>query len=65
MAAELAALAGMAPFLVLEVGTLPTYKWRWFTSWTLLDVSCYAIQVAPAVHAGPCCLLPGWPAGAL
>ncbi|GAB4820880.1 hypothetical protein N2152v2_007926 [Parachlorella kessleri] len=44
VAAELLALAGMAPFLVLEVGTLPTYKWRWFNSWTLLDVACYAIQ---------------------
>lgn len=36
---------GMAPFLLLEGGTLAAYGWGWLDGWNILDFSTYAVQV--------------------
>ncbi|KAL4440087.1 hypothetical protein ABPG75_003088 [Micractinium tetrahymenae] len=53
VAAELLALVGMAPFLLLELGTLPAYGVGWVDMWNALDTSTYFIQIAITVmHLG-------------
>lgn len=53
VAAELLALVGMAPFLLLELGTLPAYGVGWVDLWNALDASTYFIQIAITVmHLG-------------
>jgi hypothetical protein len=52
VAAELAALAFMSPFLLLEAGTLRAYGLRgWASIWNGVDLATYAIQLsAAAMH---------------
>lgn len=38
----------MAPFLLLEGGTLAAYGWGWLDGWNILDFSTYAVQVRQA-----------------
>lgn len=54
VALELGTLAFVAPFLVLEYGTLAAYGWRgWMNVWNALDVSTYGLQVAiVCMHLG-------------
>ncbi|KAL4438685.1 hypothetical protein ABPG77_006289 [Micractinium sp. CCAP 211/92] len=53
VAAELLALVGMAPFLMLELGTIPAYGLGWVDLWNGLDASTYFIQIAITVmHLG-------------
>ena len=46
VAAELLALLFMAPFLVLEAGTISTYGWHFFDAWNRLDWATYLLQVS-------------------
>jgi hypothetical protein len=39
------ALVGMAPFVVLEVGTLLAYGWGWLDGTNVIDFLTYSIQV--------------------
>jgi hypothetical protein len=49
VAAELLALVGMAPFLLLEGGTMFAYgPAQWLDAWNALDLFTYAAQVWPA-----------------
>ena len=42
---------GMAPFLVLEAGTIPAYGFGWLDIWNGLDAATYFIQAGPAAAA--------------
>lgn len=45
VAAELLALLFMAPFLVLEAGTVSTYGWHFLDAWNRLDWATYALEI--------------------
>ncbi len=42
---------GMAPFLLLEAGTIPAYGLGWLDIWNGLDLLTYCIQVGVRVGA--------------
>jgi len=54
VAAEVVALAAMAPFLALEAGSIGAWGWRWLQDPTnLLDLCTYALQIIISVtHLG-------------
>lgn len=43
--AEIIALACMAPFIIIELGSLQAYAGGWLSLWNLLDVLTYSLQV--------------------
>lgn len=45
VAAEVLALVGMAPFLLLEAGTVQALGLQWIDAWNCLDLATYVIQV--------------------
>lgn len=47
--AEVVALATMAPFIVIEMGSLQAYAGGWLSLWNLLDVLTYSLQVCVCV----------------
>jgi hypothetical protein len=44
--AEGLSLAAMAPFIVIELGSLQAYAGGWLSLWNLLDVLTYGLQVS-------------------
>lgn len=59
--AEAVSLATMAPFIVIEMGSLQAYAGGWLSLWNLLDVLTYGLQIAIAVmHLGRLYLASGW-----
>jgi hypothetical protein len=43
--ADVVALVGMVPFLIIEGATLYAYGTGWFSAWNALDIAMYSAQV--------------------
>lgn len=57
LVAEAVSLAAMAPFIVIEMGSMQAYAGGWLSLWNLLDVLTYSLQVCVCVHAAAFLLL--------
>jgi hypothetical protein len=51
---EVLALAAMAPFIVIELGSVQAYSGGWLSLWNLLDVVTYSLQVCVCVCVCVC-----------
>jgi hypothetical protein len=61
IAAEVIALVGMAPHLLVEIYSIKTYKWSWFSAWNMVDILTYVNQVRmrkilKPLHRVPACV---------
>eukprot|EP00878_Enallax_costatus_P003598 GHUV01003812.1.p1 GENE.GHUV01003812.1~~GHUV01003812.1.p1 ORF type:complete len:573 (+),score=199.32 GHUV01003812.1:368-2086(+) len=58
---EILALVAMAPFVIIELGSMQAYAGGWLSLWNALDVFTYSLQVAISVmHLGRLYLASGW-----
>ena len=54
-------LAGMVPFIIVDLLTIRVNKWGWFSPWHALDLLIYGLQSSVLfLH-----LAPAWPAVSL
>lgn len=49
LVAEAVSLAAMAPFIIIEMGSMQAYAGGWLSLWNLLDVLTYSLQVCVCV----------------